>query len=479
MTLLIKNIQLIDGTGRPAVKANILVKKEKIYAIGSFPNYKADEIIDGMGAYLAPGFIDLNVNSDRNLTLFSNPSQEDFLLQGVTTIIGGQRGISLAPLLYGSLESIKPWANPNSVNIDWQTVDEFLKTMAQRSWGVNFGTLVGHYTVRESLIGNNFRKLTKNEIIVFKFLLEHSFKNGAFGFSTDLRRYQFQQFSYKEIKSLIEAVAKFNGIYTVYLQDEREGLLDSVKEIINIAKKTGVKILINHLQPTNGFQKNYEAALELINKNTTKADVYFNLYFADSVEIPISNLLPSWIQDNNKEIMLNNLQAPKIRKKIIEQMPKLNGRKIIITSAPDNKYLIGKSLEEFSANRNLDVKNGLLALMEVTIFQVIIFYGNTDIKAIYKAAANNRSVISSNFTKFLELSEKEKILSIEKAINKITGLPAQLLGLRNRGVIKDGNFADLVIFRDGKIKDVILNGKIVVRNGKYQNILTGKILRKI
>ena len=129
MTILIKNILLIDGANRPAVKADVLVKNERIAAMGYFPGYKATEIIDGMGAYLAPGFIDINASSDLYLTLFSNPSQKDFLFQGITTIIGGQGGISLAPLLYGSLDLNKFYANPYKINVDWQTMEEFLKTI--------------------------------------------------------------------------------------------------------------------------------------------------------------------------------------------------------------------------------------------------------------------------------------------------------------------------------------------------------------
>ncbi|MDP1995248.1 MAG: hypothetical protein Q8K40_08395, partial [Ignavibacteria bacterium] len=308
-TILIKNIQLLDGTGRPAVKADVLVKKEKIYAIGSFPKYKADEIIDGMGAYLSPGFIDINTDSDHYLTLFTNPSQEDFLLQGVTTIIGGQCGASLAPLLYGSLESIRPWASPDRTNINWQTVAEFLKTIEQMSLGVNFGTLVGHYTIRQSLIGNAFRKLTRNEIAVFNSLLERSLEEGAFGFSTGLGYSQSQQVPYSEIKSLVEIIFKFKCLYSTHLRNEKEGLLDSINETIKIAKETGVRTLISHLRPINGFQKDYETSLELINKNIAKADICFDICPFDSSDVPVAILLPSWVQNSNKEIMLKNLQT--------------------------------------------------------------------------------------------------------------------------------------------------------------------------
>lgn len=491
MTILIKNIQLLDGTGQPAVKADVLVKKEKIYAIGSFPTYKADEIIDGMGAYLAPGFIDINTDSDHYLTLFSNPCQKDFLLQGVTTIIGGQCGASLAPLLYGSLESIRVWADISRTNINWQTMAEFLKTMAQRPLGVNFGTLVGHYTIREALIGDNPRKLTRNELAVFNSLLEKSLQEGAFGFSTGLGYSQSQQVPYAEIKSLVEIVAKFKYLYATHLRDEREGLLEAVNETLKVAQETGAKILISHFRPINGFQKDYEASLELINKNTAKADVYFDISPFDTGEVPISILLPSWAQNSNKEVMLKNFQAPKIRKKILEEIPKLNGRKIIIILSPGNEYLEGKSLEDFSANRNLDVKNGLLTLMENTNFQAVILYGNLDSRILGKALVHERAIIASNstsfgnkrtgssrpFMKLLEIVKKEKILPIEKAVNKITGLPAQKLGLKDRGVIKDGNFADLVVFKSSEIRNVILNGKIVVKDGEFQNVLAGKVLR--
>lgn len=501
MVLLIKNIQLLDGTGRPPVKADVLVKREKIYAIGSFPNYRADEIIDGMGAYLAPGFIDINTDSDHYLTLFSNPCQKDFLLQGATTIIGGQCGASLAPLLYGSLKSIGSWAKPAGLNINWQAAGEFLDTMSRLPLGVNFGTLVGHYTIRESLVGDNPRKLTRNEMAIFKSLLEKSIKEGAFGFSTGLGYPHSRQTSYKEIKVLVETAAHLKGLYATHLRNEKEGLLESVNETIELAEETGARTLISHFRPINGFLQDYKAALELINRDTAKADVYFDISPLDTNEVPISMLLPSWAQHNDRETMLKNLQAPKIREKILEEMPRFNGRKSIIVSAPGNECLNGKSLEEFSANRNLDVKNGILTLMEITNFQAVVLCGFIDMKGVQQAIVHERAIIASNsasfsrppselirknpnyqkrevFPKFLEFAEKEKILPIESAINKITGLPAQRLGLRDRGVIRDGNFADLVIFRDSRIRDVILNGKIVVKDGEFRNILAGKILKK-
>lgn len=455
MTILIKNIQLIDGTGKPAFKADILIKKEKIHAIGNFSQYRANETIDGMAAYLSPGFININNESDHHLTLFSEHSQKDFLLKGTTTIIGGHGGVSLAPLIYGSLESIKEWSDIRKINVNWRTVAEFLKVMERRRLGVNFGTLVGHWTIRQALTGGASgasRDLSRNELRVFNHILEKALKEGAFGFSTGLNYIHSNQTSYNEIKALVEICAKYKGLYSTHLRDGKRGLLSSVNEIINIAKETGVKVLINDFRPIIGCEKDYGEALELINKNTDKADIYLS---NKQGGILIYELLPEWAKRSGYEAILKDIQAPGLREKILKELPRIKGEEIIILNAPSNEYLIGKSLKEFAQNRDLTFGEGLLELMKITNFRATVSYENISLKKI-----------------------KEEIIPIEKKIYKMTGLPAVKLGLKNRGIIREGNFADLVMFRDAEIREVILNGKRVVKDGKFQNVLEGKILRK-
>jgi len=504
MTILIKNIQLLDGSGRAPVKADVLVKNDKISAIGIFPKYRADEIIDGFGAYLAPGFIDINTDSDHYLTLFSNPCQADFVLQGVTTIIGGQCGASLAPLLYGSLESIQEWADISKINVNWHTVKEFLETMDKRPLGVNFGTLVGHTTIRQSLVGetkmvrqahhpelNRKRNLSQNELRVFNLVLERALKDGAFGFSTGLGYSQNRQTSYSEIKALVEIVSKYKALYATHLRNEKRGLLSSINETIEIAKETGAKVLISHFRPILGYGKDYDEALEIINKNTDKADLYFDLYPFNTSTMLVYTFLPDWAQEGDREMMF--------KEKILRELPRVKGEEIVIVSAPSNEYLIGKSLKEFSQNRNLNISEGLLDLMKLTNFRAVVFYKNISLKKVIKTLVHDRAIVASNsasfgepeglkkiirpersyrtFIRFLELAEKEKILALETAIYKITGLPAQRLGLKDRGLIRDGYFADLVVFKDAEIREVLVNGKRVVKDGKFQGILAGKILR--
>lgn len=500
MTLLIKNIQLLDGSGRPAIKADVLVKNDKISAVGNFPHYRADEIIDGLNAYLAPGFIDINTDSDHYLTLFSNPSQKDFLLQGATTIIGGQCGASLAPLLYGSLESIRDWAESGKINVNWHTVKEFLETMERYPLGVNFGTFVGHSTIRRALVGETARDLSRNELMVFNFILEKSIKEGAFGFSTGLGYAQNRKTSYSEIKSLAETVSKQKALYATHLRNEKRGLLSSVNETIDIAKETGVKVLISHFRPISGYGKDYDEALDLIEKNSDKADVYFDIYPFDVSTVLIYTFLPEWAQEGGREAMLKDIQTPGLKEKILRELPRLKGEEIIIVSAPGHEYLVGKSLKEFCENRELTADDGLLELMKLTSLRAVVFYKNISPKKVIEAICREHAIVASNsagfgqplglkmvikperscrtFVKFLELAEKKKRLPLEAAIYKITGLPARRLELKNRGLIRDGFFADLVIFKEAKIREVILNGKRVVKDGEFQNILAGKILRR-
>ena len=162
--LLIKNGTIVDGSGKPPYKADVLVVGDKISAIGNFSYKKAEVVIDALGLYVAPGFIDVNTDSDHHLSLFTNPPQEDFLLQGITTIVGGQCGASLAPLLYGSLESIRKWADPNLVNVNWHTVSEFFEVLSGKKIGVNFATLAGHGTMRRAIVGEDLRDLTDREL---------------------------------------------------------------------------------------------------------------------------------------------------------------------------------------------------------------------------------------------------------------------------------------------------------------------------
>ena len=212
MTLLIKNVQVVGGARVFPDRSDVFVSGDRISAIGSFPNKPADVVLDGQGAYLSPGFIDVNTDSDHYLTLLDHPSQEDFLRQGVTTIFGGMCGASLAPLIYGGLESFRKWGNTDRMNVDWHTMKEFLERIDRRPFAVNFGTLVGHGTVRRAIVNDAIRDLTKGELDVLRSTVAGALTEGGFGMSTGLGYVHAHKTPYAELKTLADIVKKFRGV---------------------------------------------------------------------------------------------------------------------------------------------------------------------------------------------------------------------------------------------------------------------------
>lgn len=500
MTLLIKNARIIGGSRELPENADLFVADEKISAIGKFPDKKADEVIDAQGAYLGPGFIDVNTDSDHYLTLFDHPGQEDFLRQGVTTIFGGMCGASLAPLLYGTLESVRKWGgSEDGININWHTTAEFLSTIEQRPLAVNFGTLAGHNTIRRAITGSAVRELAKNELAVFSETLRKAMGDGSFGLSTNLGSVHAQKVSHTEIRSLAEIVKAKQGIYAAHLRKTAAGIDEAMYELVKLSKETDVKILVNHFVPIRGANADYERALEMIEALPSETDFHFDVYPFNELLLPLYTFLPDWIRTGSFEIMLANLQESWLLPKIIKEMPPIAADRFVVAQAPNNDFLVGRSLAELSDMYGVqDSREALLKLMLATKMRGVALYENLDGGLIKRAIISKRAFISSNaasfgnsprsrqlksqrttstFTKFLELVEGEKLMSLEDAIKKITRDPARKFGLVGRGEIKEGNFADLACFKNGEMKFTVVNGKVAMKDGEFRGKFSGKALR--
>lgn len=492
--ILIRGAEIVDGTGKPPFKADVLVNGGRISAIGDFKDQQADEIIEAKGSYLVPGFIDVNTDSDHYLTLFTNPLQQDFLLQGVTTIVGGNCGSSLAPLLYGSLESIRKWADPNQINVDWHTMGEFLEVLGKRGLGVNFATLVGHSTVRRALIGEVFRDLTVKELGVFKKIILDSISEGAFGFSTGLGYAHSRQVPFQEIKFLVDGLGK-GVVYSTHLRNERAGIVEAVREAIEVAK-SGLAVIISHLRPLRGSEKEFSEAMEVLDTEGKGLNINFDSYPFDSSLVPIYTLLPDWLKNGPLETMLANIREGHLHERIIKELPEIGENTIVIASAPKAEFLVGKSIGEFSYNQGLGYKDGLLKLMEVTKMQATVFYHNINMDLSIQNLMSERSLVASNspsvsddqptvrhertrhtFPTFLDLVKGTRAMAFEKAIYKLTGKPARIFGLNERGEIKEGNIADLTVLKDGNVREVFVGGVGVVGDGVLTGLRPGKILK--
>lgn len=495
---LIKNAQVIDGSGGPAFKADIFIRNNMIVEVGDLKRQSADKVIQATGLVVTPGFIDVATSSDHYLTLFSNPDQQDFLLQGVTTTLAGMCGSSLAPLLYGGLESVRKWGNVLAVNVDWHTTKEFFDVLARQKIGVNFGTLVGHSTVRRALIGETLRDLTEGELQVFQEILLGSLADGARGLSTGLGYAHSVGTPYYEIKRLVTILKNKNGVYATHLRSDGFGLLDSVKELISIAKETGVTSCITHMHPRMGFETDYMEALKLIEKNASEADVYFTIFPFETSHVPIYSLLPTWAKNGGLEVMLTHLENDAERRELLRDMAPLHTKEISIAYVQNHEYLGGKSLHEFAEARNVEPLEGLLMLMKISRLRAVLSYRNLDYPLVVRALAHPRSLIGSSassyppgegigergatFPAFLEIALSEKLMSLEAAIQKITSVPAKKYHILRRGLIKNGYFADLTLFSTDtsnkiKIKQVLVSGELVVLEGELLNGTSGMVLR--
>ncbi len=509
MTLLIRNVRILGGEKEFSGLSDVFVNGDTISAIGSFPGKKADIVLDGQGSYLAPGFIDVGSASDHYLTLFEGREQEDFLLQGVTTLMGGMCGASLAPLAYGTLESVQKWGDTSRVNVNWHTVGEFLASLEAHPLAVNFGTLAGHATIRRALIGEDLRDLTKNEMNVFARMLEEAMTEGAFGLSTGLSYVHAREASPLELSFLADVVARFGGVYATHLRDEGKGIAASVNETIRIAEDRRVKTLISHFMPLRGAEEEYRAALRMIEALPDSVPFRFDAHpFPDSL-LPIYTFLPEWAQNGGVKVLLANIKDDWLVSKIRRDMPALDAEHFIVMDAPKNEMFAGKNLREVAAIYGLDdPRDALLKLMVATNLKCSVLYRNIDESLASDALTSARSIVASNapswgrrgtrqasrrfrprritstFTTFLGLAAAG-LMPLDAAVRKITSAPAAMFGLKGRGLIKEGAIADLACFRTDGAKDepaevlfTVVNGFVAESDGVFKGSFPGKILRR-
>lgn len=505
--ILIKDSIVVDGTGAPAQRADVVIKDDRIIAIGNLKDHEADLVIDGLGTIITPGFIDINTDSDHYLSLFTDPLQQDFLKQGVTTIIGGHCGSSLAPLLYGTLESIRKWGDTSGVNVNWNTVAEFLKTLEKLKLGVNFGTLVGHSTIRRALIGEVSRDLTEREMEVFIEIIKTALKEGAFGLSTGLGYSHGRGTPYNELKQLVTLVAEHRGLYATHLRNEKDEIVSATREALMLAKETGANTLISHFRPLTGFENAFEEALSLIETAGASSNIHFDLYPFNYSILPIYTLLPNWAHEGSLEEMHAQVVDEHMEAEIIKDIPSFKSDDLVIARATGFDYLVGKTIGEFAKGQGMTLKKGLLHLMRLTKLKAVLFYKNINLGVAQSALISDRALVASNspsllenknvlendrakrtFTEFLHLLSQFKKKSLEWAVAKITSEPAKKLGLKNRGLIKEGMTADLVMMRpmipnaplggDNKIVHVFVGGQLAVKDGETTGLRVGEILRR-
>lgn len=520
---IIKNVTILDGTGRERWKADIGIEGERIKSVGAIETTKAREIIDASGFYASPGAIDLLNHSDTHWTLFEEPSQESLLKQGITTIIGGACGSSLAPIVDGNtLRSIQKWVDISRINANWRSTAEFFAELEKHKFGVNFGTLVGHGTLRRNVMGDSASEANEDEIDRMKLLLKESLIAGAFGLSFGLAFSHGRPASRHELVSLSSFVAASNKLVAMHLKDEGREFLSSVAEAVDVARSSGANLEISHIKAigTKAWQDTPKA-LDMI-KSAIKEGLSINADVFPYLRTGslLYTLVPEWVREGGKEAIIAKLHSPQERVQILDGLRALTLHydKITIASTLRKSGLIGKTLFEAAQILGMSNEEAMLEILFINDLAVTIFGETLNEENLVEMikepftmfssdgiGKSKRGELGSNLIhprsygtvpKVLSYFVRDKnVLSLEEAVKKMTSMPAEKLGLRERGKIEKGYFADLIIFDPVTIRDnatyadpyeypggiewVFVNGEPAVIKGSYRGALQGKILRKM
>ena len=521
--ILIRDGMVIDGKRGRMRREDIGINGDKIKFIGDLAGGSSAGLeIDANGKYVAPGFIDLTNHSDTHWRIFSSPGQESMLYQGITTILGGNCGVSLAPLISGrDIEGLEKWTNVSEININWQTMDEFLAEMGKQKLGVNFATLVGHDTLRRGVIKDE-HPVNPAEINQMRLFLDRSIKAGAFGLSTSLSAISGKFFSKEEIIELLKVAAEHNAFSKHHLRDEGVNILPAVSEIIGFARESGVRCQISHLKAVGRRAwERVQDVLNLIDQAKEEGfEITSDVFPYTGTGSNLFMLLPAWVLEGGEAAVLEQIRNPEKRKFLISSLKELtlHYERIIIASVTRGALSVaGKTLLKIAEDAGKAPEEAMLDLLDINELRVSIFNEATREEDIEKFIVQEHAMVASDgvgyapadfsekdlphprsfgaFPKvFADFVKEKKLFGWEDAVYKMSGFPASILGLKDRGILEKGAVADVTIFDPENIKDqatyenpfqfakgmewVIISGRPVIEGGIFTGALNGKILKK-
>lgn len=538
MRILIKEAAIVDGSGAPSFEGDILVEEGIIKKIGknieksivgtlTGQDSKDTILIDGKGLAAAPGFIDTHSHSD--LKILTEPEVLPKVMQGITTEVLGQDGISMAPLPKNHIDSWRKNiagldGESDTINWEYETTENYLKMIEAAEPGINESYLVPHGNVRMEVMGLDNRQPTPDEIQKMCEITRREMKSGCLGLSSGLI---YTPCAYSETNEIIEmckVVAEYDGVFVVHQRSEADTILSSMEEIIEIGRKSGVKIHFSHFKVCgkDNWDK-LEDMLKLLDKAkaegiTVSLDQY--PYVAGSTMLGI--ILPPWVHDGGTNELIKRLQDKGLRAKIKEdiktgipgwdnfiQFAGVEGIFITSVGSEKNKNLVGKSLKELGELKDIDPLDAAFDLLaeENNAVGMVDFYGTEDaVKKILKREEMNACTdgllsgkphprVYGSFPRILgKYVREEGTLTLEEAVYKLTYKAAKAMNIKNRGLLKEGYFADLTLFHPQTIIDkgtftdpiqypegiayVIVNGEIAVNKGVHTGVRAGKVIRR-
>jgi dihydroorotase/N-acyl-D-amino-acid deacylase len=527
--LLIKGGRIVDGSGSPGYVADVAIKNDRIVKIGQLSQATATRIIDARGLVVAPGFIDMLGQSETYVLI--DPRAMSKVMMGVTTEITGE-GESIAPINDRQIKEQEDFLKRFNLNIDWRTLDQYFKRLEKQGSGVNLGTFVGATQVREYVVGYDDRAPTAQELEQMKKLVADAMRDGALGLSTSLQYVPARFAKTDELIELAKVARQYGGIYATHQRSEANTIDASLDEVFEIAQKAQIPAEIWHLK--TAYKKNWgrmSHVLERIQQARDRGlDVTADIYPYIAGSTALSACLPPWALEGGTEKTLARLRDPQTRQRLKQEISQdqteweniylgSGGPSGVLIGAVVNRELEslqGKRISEIAADQKkdpLDVVFDLIIADHSQTGAIYFMMNEDDMRAAMKspyvsfctdsgARATDGPLAGSkshprgwgSYPRILgRYVRDEKLLTLEAAIHKMTGAPAARVGLRDRGVIKEGMFADITIFDPATVIDaadfkestrpaqgidaVIVAGEIVWRGGQSTGRRSGKLLR--
>ncbi|MGQ9680762.1 MAG: N-acyl-D-amino-acid deacylase family protein [Candidatus Bathyarchaeia archaeon] len=520
LDIIIKNGVIIDGGGNPWFKAEIGIKEGKIVQIGGVGG-PAEEVLNVEGLVVAPGFIDTHSHSD--LMLMVEPHAKQKIMQGITTEVIGQDGLGEAPL---SDEMVEDWrrylsglnGNPD-IDWDWRSLSEYLSRLEESKPSINVASLVGHGNIRRIVMGMENKSPSPSQLEEMKALLNESMLQGAFGLSTGLIYPPCTYSDSRELVELCKMVSLHKGVFVVHMRDEGDNLLGSIDEVVKIGCEANIPVHISHFKVSGerNWGRSVSALQTLYEARRRGVDVTVDQYPYTAGSTFLSSLLPSWVHVGGTRLMLKHLLEGDTRRRVISEL--MSSRRgadwgwssVYVTSVKTqkNKRFEGKSLEEVASERKTTPMEALVDLVveeENEVTMVGFSMSEDDVQTIMKSPltmfctdgillGKPHPRAYGSFPRVLGRYVKEKVLTLEEAVKKMTSTPATRFGFLDRGLIRPGMCADITIFDPEKVADtatykdpvrfplgieyVIVNGEITVERGVHLGTRAGRVLRHV
>jgi N-acyl-D-amino-acid deacylase len=514
---------VVDGTGAPKRAAEVGISGGRITAVaapGELRAAAAADRIDATGKVVCPGFIDTHSHSD--LLVLKEPFIAPKIMQGVTTELIGQDGMSLAPLREDCIPAWKKamagLEGDYEVDWDWLDVDGYLTRIEAMDLGPNFAFLAPHGNIRMKVMGLEDRPPTPGETAEMQDLLRECLDQGAFGMSTGMIYPPCCYADTKEFVALCKVLAERDAPFVVHKRNASDRVLESIEELLSISRQSGCRTHISHFKVAGRLNW---GKIDRVFQLLDGADFSFDNYPYVAGSTMLAVILPPWAHNGGTEKLLERLRSPeeraRMKKDIIDGIQGwdnfvhragFEGIRITFVKTAENRDAVGKSLKELGELRGKDPLDATfdLLLEEDNTAGLVVFHGLEEhvVRIMQRPEGNICSDgimgakphprLYGSFPRVLgRYVREEKALRLEEAIYKMTGRPASVIGLKDRGLIREGNAADIVIFDPAAVIDkatyddpqqypagiehVLVNGKVLVESGKPRPQKAGKVLR--